>query len=54
MYGKRNPKTFLQAVEELVKAGKVNPQRILLKFIGRFGGEVRDMLQNSRCMNPPN
>ena len=47
MYGKRNPGTFLQAVEELVSAGKVNPQKILLKFIGRFGGEVRDMLQNS-------
>ena len=47
MYGKRNPKTFLAAVEGLVSAGKVDPAKILLKFIGRFGGEVRDMLQGS-------
>jgi glycosyltransferase involved in cell wall biosynthesis len=47
MYGKRNPGTFLQAVEGLVNTGKVDPQKILLKFIGRFGAEVRDMLQNS-------
>lgn len=47
MYGKRNPKTFLQAVEGLVSDGKVDPQKILLKFIGRFGSEVREMLQGS-------
>ena len=47
MYGKRNPRTFLKAVEGLASAGRVDPQKILLKFIGRFGGEVRDMLQNS-------
>jgi glycosyltransferase involved in cell wall biosynthesis len=47
MYGKRNPRTFLQAVEGLVSDGRVDPRKILLKFIGRFGGEVRDMLQNS-------
>ncbi len=47
MYGKRNPQTFLQAVEELVRDGKVDPQKILLRFIGRFGGEVRAMLASS-------
>ncbi len=47
MYGKRNPKTFLQAVEELVRDGKVNPGKIRLKFIGRFGSEVREMLERS-------
>jgi glycosyltransferase involved in cell wall biosynthesis len=47
MYGKRNPKTFLQAVEELVSAGKVDPKKILLRFIGRFGSEVREMLEKS-------
>jgi hypothetical protein len=47
MYGKRNPRTFLQAVEELVRDGKVDPQKIHLRFIGRFGGEVRAMLANS-------
>jgi glycosyltransferase involved in cell wall biosynthesis len=47
MYGKRNPKTFLQAVEELVRDGKVDPGKIRLKFIGRFGSEVREMLERS-------
>jgi hypothetical protein len=47
MYGKRNPATFLQAVEELVREAKVDPRMIYLRFIGRFGSEVRDMLQRS-------
>ncbi|MFH0989466.1 MAG: glycosyltransferase [bacterium] len=47
MYGKRNPRSFIQAVEQLVASGKVDPQRIRLKFIGRFGAEVREMLNNS-------
>ncbi len=48
MYGKRNPQTFLQAVEELVSEGKVNAARIRLKFIGRFGTEVQEMLRTSK------
>jgi hypothetical protein len=47
MYGKRNPWTFLQAVEGLVRAENVDPRKILLKFIGRFGTDVRNMLQSS-------
>ena len=47
MYGKRNPKTFLQSVEGLVNDGKVDPRKIHLKFIGRFGSEVREMLERS-------
>ncbi|MBI3578195.1 MAG: glycosyltransferase, partial [Ignavibacteriales bacterium] len=51
MYGKRNPKTFLRAVEELVRDGKIDPAKILLKFIGRFGGEVREMIASSPVHN---
>jgi len=47
MYGKRNPQTFLRAVEGLVEKGKIDPRKIRLRFIGRFGGEVREMLQSS-------
>ena len=47
MYGKRNPKTFLQSVEGLVSDGKVDPRKIHFKFIGRFGSEVREMLERS-------
>lgn len=47
MYGKRNPETFLRAVEELVREGKIHATKIRLKFIGRFGSEVIEMLQSS-------
>jgi glycosyltransferase involved in cell wall biosynthesis len=47
MYGKRNPQTFLRAVEELVSEGKVDAARIRLRFIGRFGAEVQEMLRTT-------
>ena len=48
LYGKRNPAMFLKAVEELVTEGSVNPEKILLQFIGRFGTEVREMVERSQ------
>jgi len=45
MYGKRNPQTFLQGVEQAVQEGSVEREQIKLKFIGRFGGEVKEMFQ---------
>ncbi len=47
LYGKRNPATLLQAVEELVAEKAVEAHRIRLRFIGRFGAEVRAMLKES-------
>jgi hypothetical protein len=47
MYGKRNPQTFLRAVEAAVAAGEVDASKILLKFIGRFGGDVKEMFRTS-------
>ncbi len=47
MYGKRNPGTFLRAVEELVQEGTVDDEKIRLRFIGRFGSEVKEMLAAS-------
>jgi glycosyltransferase involved in cell wall biosynthesis len=47
MYGRRNPASLLRAVEELVREGKVDEQRIHLKFIGRFGAEVKTMFDES-------
>ncbi len=46
MYGKRNPETFFAAVASLVEAGHVDPAKIDLQFIGRFGGEVRAMFEH--------
>jgi hypothetical protein len=44
MYGRRNPKSFLQAVGELIVEGRLDPQKFVLKFYGRFGSEVQEMI----------
>ena len=46
MYGKRNPETFFEAVSGLVTERKLDPATIQLKFIGRFGAEVRAMFDH--------
>lgn len=43
MYGRRNPASLFEAVEKLIASGKVNPDNILLRFVGRFGAEVEEM-----------
>jgi hypothetical protein len=46
MYGKRNPETFLKAVEELVSESKIDKNKIRLRFVGRVGNEVLKMFEN--------
>ena len=43
MYGVRNPKTFLQAIANLIATKQIDPLKIRLNFIGRFGAEVLEM-----------
>ncbi len=45
MYGVRNPDTVLQAVARLLADGRVDADRIRLRFVGRFGDEVRAMFR---------
>jgi glycosyltransferase involved in cell wall biosynthesis len=45
MYGVRNPDTFLRAVAALLESGRVDPKRICIRFVGRFGEEVREMFR---------
>jgi glycosyltransferase involved in cell wall biosynthesis len=47
MYGRRNPDAFLRAVELMVSRGEVDPAKIRLRFIGRFGDEVIQMFAAS-------
>jgi hypothetical protein len=47
MYGVRNPDTFLQAVGRLLQSGDLDPGRVRLRFIGRFGEEVRAMFRRA-------
>jgi hypothetical protein len=43
MYGRRTPETLFAAIENLIKAGKIDPGKIHLRFVGRFGAEVEEM-----------
>ena len=46
MYGRRNPKSFLEAVELLLQKKQINKEKIKLRFVGRFGAEVEEMFQS--------
>ncbi len=46
MYGKRSPKPFLDAVKSLIAQGKVDPRKIKLKFIGRFGANLLPLFED--------
>lgn len=45
MYGVRTPKSFLDAVANLITKGKVDANKICLRFIGRFGEVVHEMFR---------
>ena len=44
LYGPRNPLSFLKAVESLVERDEINPKKMKLRFVGRFGAEIHEML----------
>jgi glycosyltransferase involved in cell wall biosynthesis len=44
LYGPRNPLSFLKAVELLIERKEIEPQKLCLRFLGRFGGEIHEML----------
>jgi glycosyltransferase involved in cell wall biosynthesis len=46
LYGVRNPETFLEAIGRLLARGDLDPDRVRIRFIGRFGEEVRTMFRN--------
>lgn len=40
MYGRRNPKTLLKAINVLLSHGKIDRNKLNLRFIGRFGQDI--------------
>ena len=44
LYGPRNPLSFLRAVELLVERHEIDPTKLKLRFVGRFGAEIHEML----------
>ncbi len=51
LYGPRNPLSFLKAVELLIASNRIDPAKLTLRFVGRFGAEIHEML--SRKMIAP-
>jgi glycosyltransferase involved in cell wall biosynthesis len=47
MYGVRNPESFLMALQMLLSERKIERENLRLIFAGRFGKEVRTMLDES-------
>ncbi len=47
MYGRRNPSSLFAALELLVGRGEVEPSAIHLRFVGRFGTEVEEMIEKT-------
>jgi glycosyltransferase involved in cell wall biosynthesis len=44
LYGPRNPASFLKAIEQLLEKKQLDPQKVKLRFVGRFGAEIHAML----------
>lgn len=44
LYGPRNPLSFLKAVESLIERKEIDPAKMTLRFVGRFGAPIHDML----------
>ena len=51
MYGRRNPASLFEAIEQLIKEDKVSANKIHLRFVGRFGTEVEEMFSNASFSN---
>lgn len=47
LYGRRNPASLFAAIEQLIANGKINPNDFVLRFVGRFGVEVEQMMHNT-------
>jgi len=47
MYGRRTPRALLEALKLLLDQGRLQPSDLHLRFVGRFGDEVHEMLKAS-------
>lgn len=47
MYGRRNPQSLFLAIENLLKTKKISQDNFLIRFIGRFGNEIYQMIDNT-------
>jgi glycosyltransferase involved in cell wall biosynthesis len=47
MYGRRTPRAFLTALDELYQQGRLKPDDLHLRFVGRFGDDIHAMFDAS-------
>jgi glycosyltransferase involved in cell wall biosynthesis len=47
LYGPRNPKTFFEAIRKLLLSGEIDATKVKLRFMGRFGPDIHEMLDAS-------
>ncbi|MBZ0204081.1 MAG: glycosyltransferase family 4 protein [Ignavibacteria bacterium] len=47
MYGVRNPEVLLKALDELNAEKKISPNDLIINFVGRFSGEIKEMFERS-------
>jgi hypothetical protein len=45
LYGPRNPKNFFRAIELLLSRKEIDPNKILLRFVGRSGADLSEMFE---------
>jgi hypothetical protein len=48
LYGPRNPLSFLTAIEQLIDKHEIDPTKMKLRFVGRFGAEIHEMLDRPK------
>lgn len=44
LYGPRNPASLFAALELLLSRGEIDPSKIILRFVGRFGDDIHAMM----------
>ncbi|MCX6147661.1 MAG: glycosyltransferase [Candidatus Kapabacteria bacterium] len=47
LYGRRNPSSLFQAIEQLISNNKISPNDFHLRFVGRFGDEIEEMINKT-------
>jgi hypothetical protein len=51
MYGRRNPQSLFEAVKLLIDKGEVERDKILFRFVGRFGSDIEEIFAKSGLMD---
>lgn len=47
LYGRRNPQSLFEAIESLINSGNISARELHLRFVGRFGQEVEEMIEKT-------